>query len=166
MMQATTGAPVATASATRGGSLRQLLGRGLPPTSALGLRIAVALGIVFGAAMIVASAAIHLHLWRIGFRQIHLIGPSFLAQFISGFILAPVLLAIPRVVTVVSGALFLAGSVAALLTSLTVGFLGDHESLSAPWVGWSLISESAGAVVLAVCAIVMLRSGKVANARR
>jgi hypothetical protein len=166
MMQTTTGTTVRTTSATRGASLRELLGRGLPPASALLLRIAVVIGVVFGAAMIVASAAIHLHLWRIGFRQIHLIGPSFLAQFISGFILAPVLLALPRVVTVVSGALYLAGSVAALLTSATVGFLGQHESLHAPWVGWSLISEIAGAVVLAACALAMMRTGKVHSARQ
>src|SRR4051794_12812922 len=95
MMHATTGAPTATAIATRSRSLLQLLGRGLPSASNLLLRTAVVVGIVFGAAMIVASAAIHLHLWRIGFRQIHLIGPSFIAQAISGFILAPVLLALP-----------------------------------------------------------------------
>src|SRR4051794_30534017 len=166
MMQATTRTTAPPANASRAGSVRQLLGRGLPPTSAMPVRIAVALGIVFGAAMVVVSAAIHLHLWRIGFRQIHPIGPSFLAQFISGFILAPVILILPRVVTVISGALFLAGSVAALLTSATVGFLGQHESLSAPWAGWSLISEGAGAIVLAACALVMLRTGKVPATHR
>ena len=124
----------------------------------MALRIGVLLGIVFGAAMILASSAIHWHLWKIGYRHIHLIGPSFLAQSVGGVLLAVILLVRPRVLTAVLGVLFLAGSVGALLLSATVGFLGLHDGLNVPWAGWSLITESAGAVVLSACAAVMLRS--------
>lgn len=139
-------------------SLRRLLSRGLPPTSSMLLRVTVMVGIVFGAAMIVASAAIHLHLWRIGFRQIHLIGPSFLAQSISGFVLGALLLLLPRVVVVVAGFLFCAGSIGALVLSATIGFLGSHDDLSSPWAGWSFATELAGAIVLAGCAFAMVRA--------
>lgn len=131
--------------------------RPVPPTASRTVRAATIAGLVFGAAMIVVSAVIHLHLWRIGYRHIRYIGPAFMFQAISGFVLAAVLLGYRRLIVVVSGVAFCAGSVVALLLSATVGFLGLHDGLDVPWANWSLASESAGAVVLAACAAVMLR---------
>jgi hypothetical protein len=112
---------------------------------------------VLGAAMIAASAVIHLHLWMIGYKHIHLIGPAFLFQSISGLTLALLMLAYRRLITVAAGAGFCAGSVVALLLSATVGFLGLHDGLGVPWAGWSLASELTGFVVLLSCAGLMLR---------
>jgi hypothetical protein len=131
--------------------------RPVPPTASRGVRTATVVGIVFGAAMVVASALIHLHLWRIGYRNIHYIGPAFIFQAISGFVLAAALLGFRRLIVVAGGVAFCAGSVVALLLSATVGFLGLHDGLDVPWANWSLASESAGTVVLAACALVMLR---------
>jgi hypothetical protein len=158
MRTTTTGTPTRATDETTNRSPWQLLGRGLPPASSLVLRSAVIVGIVLGAAMIVASAAIHLHLWKIGYRQIHLIGPSFLAQAISGFVLAALLILRPRVIVVVAGFLFCAGSIGALVLSATVGFLGSHDNLSTPWAGWSFITELVGGIVLAACAVAMVRA--------
>lgn len=120
-------------------------------------RLFLLLGIVFGAAMVAASAVIHLHLWTIGYRHIHLIGPAFLFQAISGFVLALVMLSYRRLITVLAGLAFCAGSVVALLLSATVGFLGLHDGLNVPWAGWSLTCELAGAVVLLGCGGTMLQ---------
>jgi hypothetical protein len=157
-MRTTTAGRMTATGATSKADVWQLLTRGIPPTASKTLRVSVALGVVFGAAMILASSAIHYHLWKIGYRQIHLIGPSFIAQSVSGLVLALLLLVRPRVFTTVLGMLFLAGSVGALLLSATVGFLGLHDGLNVPWAGWSLITETAGAIVLAFCAAVMLRA--------
>ncbi|MDQ1685547.1 MAG: hypothetical protein QOC82_2284 [Frankiaceae bacterium] len=130
--------------------------RPVPRSVSPGLRIATIAGIVFGAAMVAFSTAIHLHLWRIGYRDIPKIGPAFLFQWVSGFLLAAVLLFYRRLAVVVGGFAFCAGSVVALLLSATRGFLGLHDGLDVPWAGWSLACESAGALVLAICAGVML----------
>jgi hypothetical protein len=127
--------------------------RSLPPAA----RLATVGAIVLGAAMIAASSIIHLHLWAIGYKHIHLIGPAFLFQAISGLVLAVVLVAFRRLGLVVAGLLFCAGSVTALLLSATVGFLGLHDGLGVPWAGWSLGTELAGFLVLTGCAGLMLR---------
>jgi hypothetical protein len=157
-MMRTTAAPLTSTGSGQRRTLWDLLNRGLPPASSSRvLRSSVILGVVIGAAMIVASAAIHLHLWKIGYRQIHLIGPSFLAQAISGFVLAALLIVRPRIIFVVAGFLFCAGSIGALVLSATVGFLGSHDDLSTQWAGWSFVTELVGAIVLAACALIMLR---------
>jgi hypothetical protein len=127
--------------------------RSLPPAA----RLATTGGIVLGAAAIAASALIHLHLWAIGYQHIHLIGPAFLFQAISGLVLAVVLLAFRRLILVLAGLLFCAGSVLALLLSATVGFLGLHDGLGVPWAGWSLGIELAGFLLLTGSAAAMLR---------
>lgn len=140
-------------AATSDRRLAALLWRPVPR----GSRVPVVAGIVAGAGLIAASAVIHLHLWMIGYKNIHLIGPAFLFQSVSGIVLALVLLAYRRLVTVAAGIAFCAGSVIALLLSATVGFLGLHDGLGVPWAAWSLAVELAGFVVLAACAGVMLR---------
>ena len=156
-MRTTTVDRMTATAATSRPALRALLLGGVPPRASGARRAAYTLGLLFGAAMVVASAAIHLHLWAIGYRNIHLIGPSFLFQAVSGFVLGPVLAAYRRLVVVAAAALFLAGSVVALLLSATVGFLGLHDDLSVPWAGWSLATELAGFVVLLACGGLALR---------
>jgi hypothetical protein len=81
----------------------------------------------------------------IGYKHIHLIGPAFLFQAMTGLALAVLLVAVRRLLLVLAGLLFGAGSVTALLLSATVGFLGLHDGLGVPWAGWSLGSRQVGA---------------------
>lgn len=114
-------------------------------------RLAAALGaiaILAGAALIVATAVIHLHLWLAGYRHVPRIGPLFIAQAITGFVLTPVLAFTRRTTFVLGGALYMAASAGGLLLSATVGFLGIHDGLGVPWAAWSLSVELAGAVLL------------------
>lgn len=159
MTRTTTAVPMTATAATsrQRTSLLTLLLRPVPATATPAARAAAVAGIVFGAAMVAVSAVIHLHLWRIGYRHIHVIGPAFLFQSIFGLALAAALFAFRRLVTVLAGVAFCGGSVAALLLSATVGFLGLHDGLSVPWAGWSLVSELAGLVALATVAGFVLR---------
>jgi hypothetical protein len=147
----------AATSRTHTSPLRALLLRPVPATAAPTARFAAVSGIVFGAAMIASSALIHLHLWLIGYRHIHLIGPAFLFQSISGVALAAAVVAFRRLVMVLAGVGFCGGSVVALLLSATVGFLGLHDGLSVPWARWSLASELAGFLALLAVAAFVLR---------
>ncbi|MCU1613548.1 MAG: hypothetical protein JWO98_1088, partial [Frankiales bacterium] len=107
----------ATAATSRAPGVALLLLRPVPRSLRPAARLGAVGGIVVGAAMIAASSVIHLHLWMAGYKHIHLIGPAFLFQAISGLALAVVLVAFRRLVLVVAGLLFCAGSVTALLLS-------------------------------------------------
>jgi hypothetical protein len=105
-------------------------------------------GVALGAAAVAASAVIHLHLWMQGYKHVHLIGPLFLAQAIAGIALALVMLAYPRFISALAGALYMASTIGGLLMSATVGIFGFHDGLRVPWATSSLVIETAGLLVL------------------
>lgn len=112
--------------------------------------------IVAGAALMVATAVIHLHLWLAGYRHVPRIGPLFIAQAVTGLAVAP-LVALGRHTIVVLGAAgYMAASAGGLLLSATVGFLGIHDGLGVPWATWSLIIEVTGFVVLGSAGVLLL----------
>jgi hypothetical protein len=85
-----------------------------------------------------------------GYRTIPTIGPLFLLQGISGFLLALVLLLWRRLFVVVAGAGFMVATIGGLLISVYFGLFGFMDTFAAPYAGLSVVLESAGAVVLAV----------------
>ena len=106
---------------------------------------------ILGAALTAVMAWIHLDLWVGGYRDIPTIGVLFLLNSIGAALLAIALLVTPvRLLGFVSagGALFTAGTLAALLASLTVGVFGFREYLGDPLVVTTIIVEAAGTVVL------------------
>ena len=116
-------------------------------------------GRIVGAGLIGWSAGIHLELWSEGYRDIATIGVLFLLQVISGGVLVLALLATPtRFLPVASGlgALFMIGSLGALVVSLTVGLFGFTESPDTEEVTTTIIVESAGFLVLALLTFVLL----------
>lgn len=106
---------------------------------------------IAAAALLVAMAAIHLWLWFDGYAEIPLVGPGFLVDTAGGVLLAVALFAAPRrAVGAIAflGALLMAGTLAALVLSLTVGLFGFFDGLQAPLVPTTLVVESVGVVVL------------------
>ncbi|MBT2406995.1 MULTISPECIES: hypothetical protein [unclassified Streptomyces] len=105
-------------------------------------------------------AAIHLHLWDVGYRSLATIGVLFLLNGIGGGLLALALLAAPtRYVGVPAalGAVLTAGTLAGLVISLTSGLFGFEESLGAELVWPTIAIESAGVVALSALALVARR---------
>jgi hypothetical protein len=129
--------------------------RGVSADASGWLRSVTVGGVVLGAAAVAASAVIHLHLWLQGYKHIHLIGPLFLAQAIAGIGLALVMVAYPRFVSAVVGALYMASTIGGLLISATVGIFGFHDGLGVPWATSSLVIEVLGLVVLGAAAVVL-----------
>jgi hypothetical protein len=119
-----------------------------PVTAPLSVTLPVRL---CGAALLLAMGGIHLYLWQTGYRDIHIIGPAFLANAILGALAAVALLLTPqRWLTWVSllGGLLEIGTLGALLLSLTVGLFGFVEAWSAPLVVPTIIVEAAGFLLL------------------
>jgi len=121
------------------------VGAGRRPTGPV-----VSFVIIVGAALLLTSAAIHLHLWANGYRYKATIGPLFFAQGCAAILLSVLIALIRRVFVTVLGALFNAGTIAALLVSVHVGLFGYHSQISAPWARTSVVIEAASAVVLLI----------------
>jgi hypothetical protein len=129
---------------TISGFLRRGFSENTPKLEALLSTIAI----LAGTGLVAATAAIHLPLWLAGYRHVPRIGPLFLAQAVTGFLLAPVLALRRQLAVVLGAALYMAASAAGLLISATVGFLGIHDGLGVPWAAASLTVELAGMVLL------------------
>jgi hypothetical protein len=103
-----------------------------------------------GAALLAGSAAVHLHLWLMGYDHIPTIGPLFLFQVIIGFLLAGIISCTRRVLPALGAIAFLVSTIGALLLSATVGIFGFHDGFDAPDALSSLFLEGAGVAVLSV----------------
>jgi hypothetical protein len=112
------------------------------------------------AGTVVAMGAIHLSLWYDGYRYLDRIGPLFLLNAIGAGLLALSLLITPtRLLPFLAalGTLFTAGTLAALVVSLTAGLFGFQETLDANLVKPTLAVEAAGCVLLAALALLSRR---------
>ena len=92
-----------------------------------------------------------------GYHFIPTDGPFFLVDAIAGVVLAVVLLAWPRPVAGLVSAGFAAGTILALLVSLTVGLFGFNEQLSANYVVLALVVESVALIVLLAWTVLAAR---------
>ena len=102
-----------------------------------------------GSLLVVGSAAVHYYLWASqGYRHIPTIGPLFLAQVVSGFVLAGVILVTRRLFAALAGAVFLVSTIGGLVISVEFGLFGFQDSFSAPFGTLSLVVEAVGAAVL------------------
>ena len=104
--------------------------------------------LVAGAALLIASAVIHLHLWATGYRHIGTIGPLFFTQGAVGIFLSILIALIRRIFVALLGALFELGTMLGLLLASHGGLFGYQTTLSAPWAKTSLAIEAASMVAL------------------
>lgn len=110
---------------------------------------------IAAAGVLGTMAGIHLYLWHLGYRYVHIIGILFLLNTIGGGLFGLAILATPtRWLWAVSGlaALFTLGTLGGLVLSLTVGLFGFTEFWGASLVSTTIYVESAGGLGLAAYA--------------
>lgn len=97
------------------------------------------------AAFIGLGGLIHYQLYTDGYRFIDSIGTLFVANAVASVLMIVVLLARPSTPVAAAAVLFQLGSLAALLASRTVGFLGFEEG----WTdeAWQILAAEVGAIV-------------------
>ncbi len=134
------------------GRLWRLLAAGGPGNGAV-----ANVTLVSGAALMVWSAVIHLHLWSTGYRHIPTIGPLFLLQGITAIVLAVLVAAVRRVWVAVVAFGFVVSTIAGFLLSVNVGLFGFQDTWSAPFATMAFGVELATLVVLAAGAALCLR---------
>lgn len=122
-----------------------------------------------GAALMVVSGAIHLHLWNEYYRHVKTghMNVLFMVQLVLAFVGAAAVLALRNRLVVAAGAALMAGTAIGYLIARYHhgGLFGFYlgPSFSSSDAMWSLIVEFAAVVVFAAAAMVMTRA---ADARR
>lgn len=123
----------------------------LSALSAGGARSGLIANLVLMAAAgtLAVSAAVHLELWSTGYRQLPTIGPLFLFQAVTGFILSAVLILTRRVWAAVLSSVFVCATIGGFLMAVYVGLFNFRDSWSAPFAGMAFAYEIASVVLLA-----------------
>jgi plastocyanin len=111
-----------------------------------------------GAALLAATAGIHLDLYLTGYRHIPTIGWLFLLQIIAGVVLAVAVLAARRPLADAAGAGFALATLGGYLLSLWIGLFGFHEVRTTAGLVAGLI-EVAAFAVLGLAALASLPPG-------
>ena len=104
---------------------------------------------IVGAALLVASGAIHLDLYLTGYNSIPTIGPLFLLQIIAAFGLAIVIPLTGLRLAYAAGAAFAIGTLGGYLLSLKVGLFGFTEVRTTAGIVAAIIDVAAFAVLAA-----------------
>jgi predicted lipoprotein with Yx(FWY)xxD motif len=125
-------------------------GTSLPRRSWLGIA---------GAALLIASGAIHLDLYLTGYRTIPTIGPLFLLQVIAAFALAVAIPVTGSWLAAAAGAMFAVSTLGGYLLSLWVGLFGFTEVRTTAGIVAGIIDVAAFAT-LALAAAPGLRYAK------
>ncbi len=95
------------------------------------------------AAAVLVAGIVHLKLWFDGFRDIGVIGPSFMLNAVAGGVIAVLLLAWRHWFPLFLAVGFGASTLAAFVISATVGLFGVHER----WTGGYVLAAGAAELV-------------------
>jgi len=106
-----------------------------------------------GAALLVASAAIHLDLYLTGYRTIPTIGRLFLLQVIAGFVVGVLVLVTPSRLAAAAGAALALGTLGGYLLTVQFGLFGFREVRTTAGIVAGLV-EVAAFLALALYAVV------------
>lgn len=99
--------------------------------------------------LLVASGAIHLHLWSTGYSQIATIGPLFLMQGIVSIVLGLAAVAFRRVWVMLIGFAMACGTIGGFLLSVNVGLFGFQDSWGVPSATAAFVVEVVAAALFA-----------------
>lgn len=118
-----------------------------------------------GAGLVATSGALHLDLWDGAYRHIPTIGPLFLLQAISAFVLAVAIVVLRHPLVLAAGAAMMAGTLGGFLISVNYGLFGFQDTINAPFGTTTLIVEAAAIAVLSGTAVLQMarrRQGRTA----
>jgi hypothetical protein len=94
------------------------------------------------AVAVLASVAIHGWLWLDGMRDVHVIGPAFLVNVISGAVIAVLLVRWRHWLPGALSACFGMATLGAFTLASTIGLFGTHEKWQGVYVFGAALAES------------------------
>ena len=122
--------------------------------------------VIAGAALLIASASIHLDLYLTGYRTIPTIGWLFLLQVIAAFVLAVAVIAVRSWLADAAGAGFLVATLGGYLLSVWVGLFGFREVRTTAGIVAGIIEVAAFAALAALAAMPSSRSAAAWSRRK
>jgi hypothetical protein len=102
-----------------------------------------------GAALLVVSGLVHLHLWDIAYRHVDTLGPLFIVQGVATIAVAILLVVWPRGIVVVAGLLLAVATLVGFFKALNGGIFGFTLPTVTSWAKLALGAELGVVVVLA-----------------
>ena len=115
---------------------------------------------VVDAGLLIASGAIHLHLWDIAYRHVATLGPLFLVQACSALVIGLAVLLTRHILAVAAGLALCAGTILGFILARTVGIFGFKLTFSSGLAYTVLVVEAAGIVMLALTAWLQFTRGR------
>ena len=113
---------------------------------------------VVDAGLLIASGAIHLHLWDIAYRHVKTLGPLFLVQACAALVIALAVLITRHILAVAAGLALCGGTIVGFILARTVGIFGFKLTFSSGLANTVLIIEIAAVILLAITALLMRRA--------
>ncbi len=101
-----------------------------------------------GAAALVVSGLVHLHLWDIAYRHVNTLGSLFIVQGIAALVVAVALVAWPRPLVALAGALLALGTIGGYVKALNGGIFGFTLPVVTGWANLALTAELVALVAL------------------
>ena len=112
---------------------------------------------VVDAGLLIASGAIHLHLWDTAYRHVATLGPLFLVQACAALVIGLAVLLTRHILALAAGMALCAGTIIGFILARTVGIFGFKLTFSSGLANVVLVIEAVAIVVLAVTAALLLR---------
>jgi hypothetical protein len=112
---------------------------------------------VLTAIAVTASGAIHLYLWDIAYRHVATLGPLFLVQAFSAFVVALALIAIRKAVVLALAFALMIGTLLGFVLVLTTGLFGFHLGFVSGWAYLTMGAECLAVALIAVIASILWR---------
>ncbi len=102
-----------------------------------------------GAALLVVSGLVHLHLWDIAYRHVDTLGPLFILQGVAAIVVGIALVLWPRGVVVLAGLALAVGTIIGFVKALNGGIFGFTLPVVTNWAKLALGAETGAVLTLA-----------------
>jgi len=112
---------------------------------------------VADAALLVASGAIHVHLWDTAYQHVKVLDVLFLVQAAAALVAAVAVLVTRHLLVVIAAALLMAGTIVGFILVRTSGLFGFHLTFTSGEAYTVLIIEIAAIILLSATAAALLR---------
>ena len=113
--------------------------------------------LIVDAGLLVTSGAIHLDLWNIAYRHVSVLGPLFLLQVISAFVIAVGLLVTRHILAVAAALGLVLGTILGFILVLTIGLFNFKLTFISGEAWATLIVEIVAVVMLTATGLLLLR---------
>lgn len=113
--------------------------------------------LIIDAGLLITSGSIHLDLWNIAYRHVNVLGPLFLLQVISAFVIAAGLLVTRHILAVLAALGLVVGTIIGFTLVRTVGLFNFKLPFISTEAWITLAAEIVATVTLTATGLLLLR---------